>query len=513
MSSYYEKKSKDHTKEYWIIGIIIALVVAALLIWHSGLFQKNMTAAAVGDQKVSVAEMDYYYYMTANNTISTANMYAEYGISSGYDPKLSPQEQIYDKDKGTTYADYFRQTAMTNLQEVYLLTEQAKTANYQMSEKGKAEIESNLSQLAMYSVQNGYGESAYLKLLYGPYMDKNLFVRLLGDTILASEYATQRAEEFHYTDDELNAYYKEHSAELDTYNYRFCNINAKTEPKTDAEGNTVEATPEETAAALAVAEQNANAMVARLKQGASFNSVAKEFAAEQEKESFNDAEYNHKTESLGSELSAAPYGAWLMEPGRKANEVASVQNAESGYCVVQYIGRTQRNDTYATMDIRNILIKAETDPTTATEEKPATSTQAQLDTARKAADDLLAQWKAGDATAESFAELAKTNSKDTNAAEGGIMTKVARNTMSAACNNWIFTTGRALKSAEVVESTDASGAVNGYQILYLENNGLPRWKAGANDALASKAYEDWFTALKDAAPVVEWTGTKYVGRT
>ena len=54
----YKKKSRL----YSIIAIVVVVLVAALLVWNSGVFQKNATAATIGGEKLSVAELSYYYY-------------------------------------------------------------------------------------------------------------------------------------------------------------------------------------------------------------------------------------------------------------------------------------------------------------------------------------------------------------------------------------------------------------------------------------------------------------------
>ena len=54
----YQKKARLYT----IIGIVVAVLVVVLLVWNSGIFQKNATAATVGEEKISVAEMAFYYY-------------------------------------------------------------------------------------------------------------------------------------------------------------------------------------------------------------------------------------------------------------------------------------------------------------------------------------------------------------------------------------------------------------------------------------------------------------------
>ena len=92
-------------KLYWAIGIIIAILVAALLIWHTFFFGKqnaNATAATVGDQTYTTTEVSYYYYSVANGFTQQAQAYQQMGMDMGYDPSLSPSEQTYNEEEGTT---------------------------------------------------------------------------------------------------------------------------------------------------------------------------------------------------------------------------------------------------------------------------------------------------------------------------------------------------------------------------------------------------------------------------
>ena len=78
----------------------------------------------------------------------------------------------------------------------------------------------------------------------------------------------QERESFTYTDGELDDYYDAHAADLDSYDYRFCYINAEFEDKTDEDGNTVEPTEEETKAAWdAAAEKAVTKMIAEVRGG------------------------------------------------------------------------------------------------------------------------------------------------------------------------------------------------------------------------------------------------------
>ena len=228
-------------KLYWAIGIIIAILVAALLIWHTFFFGKqnaNATAATVGDQTYTTTEVSYYYYSVANGFTQQAQAYQQMGMDMGYDPSLSPSEQTYNEEEGTTYADYFLEQALDQLQQVSILCREAEAAGYTLSAEGEQSIQDNMDALYTYSVQSNAGsEESYLRMIYGRNMTKSLFKELLTNSILADEYAAVKSESFTYTDGELDDYYDTHAADLDSYDYRFCYINAEFEDKTDRGGN------------------------------------------------------------------------------------------------------------------------------------------------------------------------------------------------------------------------------------------------------------------------------------
>ena len=151
--------------------------------------------------------------------------------------------------------------------------------------------------------------------------------------------------------------------------------------------------------------------------------------------------------------------------------------------MVQFLGRKKDDNSYQTLTYRNIEVLAETTPS---EDENGTDlpTDEQLAAAKTKADDLLDQWKNGDATADSFGELAKTNSADeTNKDNGGLNEDANRSSLDANLTDWLFAEGRQPGDAAVVEASDSSGNVIGYQILYVESLGEIQWKYQATTAL------------------------------
>ncbi len=486
-------------KLYWAIGIVIAILVAALLIWNSGIFVKNSTAATVGEENYTVSELAYFYQIAANSTINMAQQYKQYGIDMGYDPDLSPAQQMYNEEEQKTYEDYFMETALSQLQRVSILCKQAKEDGYTLSDEGKQAVEDNFSQLRVYSIQAGATEDAYLRMVYGRFMTKSLFKDLLTQSILADEYAAHKAEQFTYDDEKLNTYYNENAASLDSYDYRYAYINLKTEAKTDAEGNPIEPTEEETAAAMEVAKKDANNMVSEVRNGTAFNTAARNYLDETSAASYEDPEYNHATDTLGSALNST-FSAWLMEDGRTTGNVTAIEVPGTGYCVVQFLGRSKAENSYQTMSYRNIKLLAET---TAGEDGTAAPTEEQLAAAKKQADELLSQFQSGTPTAEAFGTLAKEKSADeATKANGGLTENANRDTLPAAVKEWLFDTDRKIGDAAVVEATDDTGKVVGYEVLFADGFGEIRWKYQATQKLRTADYDGWYAEIQKSYEAV-----------
>lgn len=497
-----QKEPMSHkAKVYWAIGIVVVVLVAALLIWHNFFYgNQNAVAATVGDKEYSTTEVAYYYNTVANNYISQAQAYQQMGMDMGYDTSLSPAEQTYNAEDGTTYADYFLQQALDQLQQVTILCDAAEQEGYTLSDEGKQSVEDNMDALYTYSVQSGAGsEESYLRMVYGRNMTKSLFKDLLTDAILADEYAQVKSDSFTYTDEDLETYYQDNAATLDSYDYRYCYIYADLpQSTTDEEGNTVEPTEEETQAAMDAASAEANAMVAEVRSGTAFNTAAQNHVDEDTAASYEDEEYNHQADALGSSLSST-YQEWLTDDSRRSGDVTSIEMEGSGYCVVQFLGRERKEDSYQTLTYRNIEILAET--THNDEDDTDLPTEEQLSAAQEQAQALLDQWTTGEATADAFGALAQENSADeTTRDNGGLNEDANRDSLTAALSDWLFADGRQVGDTTIVEATDTSGNTIGYQILYVEGFGEVRWKYQAANALRSDDYNQWYEEVQANYP-------------
>lgn len=503
---------------YWAVGIVCTAAAAALLIWNNigGVMNHrhyNDVAATVDGTNYTVGDLQYYYGGARNNIIQTQNAYLTYyGFSMGYNTSLSDGAQWYSESAGQTWADYFRESALTSLKQVSALCRAANEAGYTLSEDGQASIDEALHDIDSYRAMRGQTRDGYLAQIYGEGVTEEVFLRNLTASTLASEFSQDHQDSISYDDDALDAYYQEHPDTLDSYDYRIFTISGTPETKTDSEGNTVPATDEEKAAAKENAKAQAEAAVKEIEEAEdrekAFIEAAPKYVSENTKEAYSqDKDYSLQSGILGSNVSQAYAGTWLMDKDRKTGDVTYVEAADN-YQVVLFLKRYL--DKTNAVNIRHILIMADTSDSTENDSnnRPI-PTQAALDAAKAEAESLMSQWQSGDKTAESFGALAKDHSDDPGSKDnGGAYDHVYKNEMFEGFDEWIFDPSRKAGDVGLVENPQ-SGQY-GWHVIYFEGTD-GYWERLATNTMKSNAQSEWLTALTDAVEAVTADGMQYVG--
>lgn len=127
-------------------------------------------------------------------------------------------------------------------------------------------------------------------------------------------------------------------------------------------------------------------------------------------------------------------------------------------------------DSGALVDVRHVLIEPEGGTPNA-DGRTKTYTDEEWEACRVKAQELLDQWRSGEATEETFAQLAVDNSADGNASEGGLYTGVTEGYMVEAFNDWIFDESREYGDTDLVKTPF------GYHIMFFvkREQGEPKW--------------------------------------
>lgn len=523
------KKEKTIIKTGCILAVIICVCIAAWK-FYDNYQEKHGPYITVGDHEIQKAEFDYYYYSSLNSFASTYGSYLSY---FGLDTSKPLDQQQYSDTM--TWDDYFQQQAVNQLKNVYALTDEANEKGFEYD--ASSDYDDMVSSIQSYAQQQGVSADEYCKSVFGS--DATLegikpYVEMSG---LASAYYNDVQDNIEVTDDEINTYYDENKDNYDSVDYRVCKIEAdmpeeETEAETEAQTETVAESSSETAvtesqtetesetmsaeeseaaakaeeeakaAAMAEAKAKADDMLSKSTDEASFEKVYGDYATDASTDSLN-------TGKKKSSISPTDVANWLFDADRQAGDTTVIEDtANNAYYVVYFKDRYL--DHTKTVDVRHILISADTASTdtaetaetetaaageTETAETESAEAQEQAKEDAKAAakikaEQILDDWKNGDATEDSFAELAKTYSDDSGSnTNGGLYEAVKQGQMVTNFNDWIFDASRKPGDTGIVESD------YGYHIIYFVGDNKEEWYVNIKDTITSNKLNDYMADL------------------
>ena len=495
-----EEKAKARRTNtlYGIIAAVFVVVAAALLVYNSGVLQRGTAAVTVDGEKYTAAQVNYYY-ATMKNNILNGGYASYYGVSSS---TPLDQQVISDtakmllqiEDEGElTWDEYLRNEAIRTLvvrTKAAKLAEESGTA--EDDEHLQEEIDATMAEVASYAKQNGYSTKEYLKLVFGSTMTEKVFKEMVALDDVSSHYMQHYQEDLTYTDSDLDAYYAENKDSFDVAAYEYIYFKGTANSTTDAQGNTVEPTDEENALAKETAAANAAAALERYNNGESLETIAADYE--------NATYYSQDAGQKGSGV----LGDWLFDSARQSGDCDVLDSDPNTYVVLFHsVGR----QSYNTIDVRHILFQVDTSDLDSESESYDTDLQARRDEAKAKAEDALAQWKAGEATEDSFAALANELSADGGSnTNGGLYTEVYKNQMVAEFNDWCFDESRQPGDTGIVFNENT-----GYHVMYFVGEGTPYWKVQVESAMIENDFNTWVNGLYEGASITRESGMKYVG--
>lgn len=471
------KKLKRYTLTFWVVILVIASIFVGAVVANpvKNVLYKNTKAMQVGDYTLSSVDVNYYYIDAVNQFVSQNQTY----ISILMDTTKPLNEQIYNKETGATWADTFVDSATTAIKDTYALYDAAVKAGHKLTEAEQKAVDSNISNASLYAMYYGYSNlTAYLRAMYGNGATEESYRNYLEVSALANSYMSAYADTLEYDAEALKAFQEKTPHRYNSYTFATYYVNAssfRTGGTKDDKGNTTY-TDEEKAAAVEAAKNAANLLAGGdYADLAAFNAAIKALPVNKENPSAGATE---NKAVLFDDLSSL-FQDWIIgkvesedkdaEPTyelRKEGDMTVIENATgtgdnkvvNGYYVVRF-GSLTMND-FAMKNVRHVLIKFEggtTDSTTGV----TTYSDEEKATAKNTAEKLLAEWvEAGDLSEDSFAELAKKNSKDGNAASGGLYEDVYPGQMVEPFEEWLYDAERKVGDYGIVETQ------YGYHIMF-----------------------------------------------
>ena len=486
---------------YGVIAVVFVLVAITVIVWKSNIIQKTATAATIDGQKYTAAEVTFHYQNVYRNFINNNYTMLAYGMLS-LDPSTSLSVQPIgegdaamlnmDSDAvGKTWESYFVDQALEQMAVIQSVLKTAKDEGFAYSDSVQEKYDADMETLRSNASASGVSVDRYLQANLGGIMTEKVYGQRLMATLQYEAYATSKQESLTYSDAELEDAYKASRNAYDRVDYEYVTVSGTAESTTDAEGNTVEPTEEETAAAMEAAKAKAEEILTAYNSGASLESLA---------DPDNGVTYSHPETASYAEN---PTLEWVFDDARKAGDTKVIENAAS-YTVALFHSKSRFE--YNTVDIRHVLISPEATTLSSEDEGYQADVDAKRADAKAKAEELYAQWQSGGATEDSFADLARENSADGNAAKGGIYTEVYQGQMVPTFNDWCFDAGRNPGDNGIVESD------YGYHTMYFIGQSTPYWKVQVRDNLVNAAMDEWYeTFAQDHTITKSDSGMKYVG--
>ncbi len=543
-----EEEETRKRKQRTTAGIAALVVLACVGVGgyraYSNYQENHGPYFSVGSHKVSRSEFNYFYNSSINSFYSQYGSFASY---FGLDMS-KPLEQQYYSDT-MTWKDYFEQQAATQLQQMYALTDEASAQNFTYD--AAEDVSTFVESLQSSADEAELSIDEYCARVYGEETTLDAVKKYVEMSSTANAYYESIKDGLEITEDEITSYYDEHKADYDSVDYMVCKVEADIpEPETEAETEAPETeaaqteaaeSTDETAAETEAAESTdetavetevpetednsaeiqaamdeakakAEAMKAKVKDAASFESAAAEYATDPEAQTAY-------TNSKKSSVSNSDVGEWLFDDARAAGDVEVIEDtAGNAYYVAMFQKRYL--DHVNTVDVRHILIQpeeteeeapaeaeAETEAELTEEEAEeaeavkAAEKAAAMEKAKAEAERIYAEWQAGEKTEDSFAEMAKQYSGDTGSvSEGGLYEAVEPGQMVQSFNDWIFDANRKTGDTDIVE-TDY-----GYHIMYFVGQNAETWHVDVKNEIVSEKMSEYMDGLLENVKVSDPRG-------
>lgn len=501
-----------------ITAVIAIIVVIALLFAYvaTGFVRKGMAATLGWPQKtftaytltdadgekhdIKVNTYNYYFALYYNNLQSTVSSYKQYGIdldeanmNVDFDKKLSEQTRTED-GKTTTWLEYVQEQVEDSIKDTYAsyykAVKENKGKDPEITDDQKKEIKEALKNYKESAHKYGYTVSGYIEAAMGHGVTKDVFVREATISYIAENYDSDHKNDSDsktYTDKELNAYKKKNESKLQSVDIKMFECDS---------------------------EDDAKAFKKALKaDGSNFAALASKYSSDDfdKKANKNSQEttYNDMARSTMEGLSVAistadddkkyPGLDWLYSSDRKAGDV------KQDSTTVVYVVKPVYMSDAKTVNVRHILIAPESSKSSddnSSSKSAKDCTDKEWAAAEKKAKSILAKYNSGDKTSKSFAKLAKSNSSDGNASDGGLYENIIPNQMVPTFNAWCFDSSRKAGDVGIVKTE------YGYHIMYFEGkNDQAVWKYIAQQKLAAddtQKEHDSITLKKN------WFGSRYL---
>lgn len=402
--------------------------------------------------QITRAEFSYQFYRNYRDFVLLNEDYMEY---FGFDTTASLKEQAYSEEM--TWFDYFAEPSLEYLRQILLLCEGAKAAGMELEEEDLSQIDSEFESIETYVQDYEYDLEDFITTLFGTDVTLDTIRSFLEKDRLAYKYRDVIVGDYNFSEEDLTAYLDEHTDDfyfIDYLSYTF---------------------DEDTDAAAAESAES----LAAVTDAASFEAFVRTY----ETTTLEKAEDEVDLSALSSEYirrdEDSAFSEWAFG-GAQVGTTYVDKDEVDGIYTVYLLTRAPYLQDYVTKNFRYVYMTLDTYGT--------------YDKALERANELLDTWRAGDANADSFGELAYNYSEDATTAQiGGLQEDLgmAPSKFPDSVVDWLYDPARQAGDVDVIRGEDA------YFIVYFEGDGQIEWESEARAALTEEAFVADIDALDE----------------
>ena len=418
-----------------IVAGVVATVFGVKNYQDSGAFLRNKEVITSENYTVDAAMLSYAFY----RYIDDMNL-----ASIGASLSTSLKEQYFYNY--ITMFDYIMNYGVLySIYDNMYFAEWGRDNNLEISEDAKADIEEAVAELKSAAVAKNMELDEYLSAFYGRGVNEN-DVRKMEEI---NAYGTQAYDYFvethDYSDEEINKYFDEHSADFiyaSYVAYSFSSDDAQARAEAAANCKTVD----------------------ELKE------YVKNFLIETgTKEADANTTVDAITETSIPKSTDDDIADFIFGEGVKVGDTKVISGSTGKYTVCLVTEAAQRKE-YALRDVRHILFSLDN--------------YKKDEDAKAKAEEILAEYKKGDLSEDAFAELAKQYSDDSSNKIGGLCEGVDKGQMVEEFENWVFDSSRVIGDVDIIKTS------YGYHIMYYVGEGETAWKKSVSDTLLNADMEE-----------------------
>ncbi|MBB5265168.1 pyrroloquinoline quinone (PQQ) biosynthesis protein C [Catenibacillus scindens] len=320
------KKGTEQKKDwtFWfIVGVIVVFAVVVVCVYFVKRYNAlDRTYIKVGDHEVTKVEFDYYYNTITNNFLSQNS---DSLLFMGLDTSSPLDEQAYIYDSNMTWADYFTQNAVSAIQTVKALNDDAAAQGFEYDVT--SDYDTYMSAIDSTISSQGVSASYYYEHAFGEFATEKRIEPFVKEYLTYEAYYNQLIEDNAATDEEVQEAYEADPESYDTIDYRLYSMPADVED---------DATDEEREAALDEVEERANEMADRFSDGEDWRELCYEYARESAKDSYDPENESDPTVVTGgtSATISSNYFDWLSDDSRQANDIMVYRDESNDACFI-----------------------------------------------------------------------------------------------------------------------------------------------------------------------------------